>query len=1042
MVQTNSGTDSKPHDFDTSLGKDIKTGEDIWISQNARRSGQLILGSTGYGKSGLINHMVASDMRQVIRRKGGREEHIGICVIAGDGDLIDGIISRVPKHREKDVILLDPIALAKSDGYFAINLFACPTPSDPVLFELTVEQVISVFEKLFTMSEATPMLLDYIQAITRTFVGTPYTMLEISSLLTKDTFRKQVIDPSNDFWEEYNSMQQRERREEYRSTIRRVRNLTENRILKYIIGQSAMFDFEKAINKNKILLINLGGEFKHLGRLLGGIVIGQILLTLLQRKNTPRSERGFFNLYIDEFQNYVSPTINKMATECRKYGLGLTVAHQSTEQEGITDEIKATTRQVGSKVFFRLSNIDATEVADVFDITPPLAVKPPPVIPANVLDHLYRHPHEAVKFFWRQYVQRWEEAARKTEKERIKTYTVSSPLHEDAYEETIISYPDYDLGEGVISFAQRDIEEILLHLNDLLYETQITGTVPTQKRITLIKRLAPLLFFPTFFKYSYSGAGYYSFEQTLRDMCQTGEEDIARQEAVIAEKEKSLTSDDAFLSLQLQGLWSIRARRYEGKEKDSDDTWLAERICKEFQRDDITLGRVCGPTKEALWISLQRAAWENKRLEPFTKYEQWIVPRKAMLQKRLEQLQTKRTKETIRLAPYARVQEEYRQVVRVRPVPFSWFMKRCIYAILLCIVAVWFFNIVSAAFSENLPWSSGSILWALAFGIIGLLAGIWACYLFISTFRRTIDINHPQRPIVPGNPYGEKYAFLSSMALNPTWRRELVLCRAPLFTMPILWPPPGFFGRLFSNDPSPADLASLDFSSCESIVKLDETIATIQRHLQSDDGIASYDFREGPFYATNVSSLQSLADTCLSYSSYDTAERILAFNKELYRIEVIKPLQDEVATAKNKLSSDLAALQAKLLKEKAPHDRFVDALDAVLSVFSTAEGRIAIPSTEWVDTPISQQTHADREREISNTLTHLPFRHAMISIPTGEYTIKTHDIPAVADISSKKDRILDDTKRQYCKSRSEVEREIANRIRPDDPPPTQRKHTL
>jgi hypothetical protein len=93
----------------------------------------------------------------------------------------------------------------------------------------------------------------------------------------------------------------------------------------------------------------------------------------------------------------VSPTINKMATECRKYGLALTVAHQSTEQEGITDEIKATTRQVGSKIFFHLSNIDASEVASVFDTTPPKKELPQQTIPRKVLDYLSRHPSEAVK---------------------------------------------------------------------------------------------------------------------------------------------------------------------------------------------------------------------------------------------------------------------------------------------------------------------------------------------------------------------------------------------------------------------------------------------------------------------------------------------------------------------------------------------------------------------------------------------------------------------------------------------------------------------
>ncbi len=391
------GTDNNHHDYDTSLGKDTKTGEDIWISQYARRSGMLILGSTGYGKSGLINQLVASDMRQVIRRKGGREEKIGICVIAPDGDLIDSIISRVPKEREEDVILLDPIELAKRNAYFGLNLFSCPNPSDPALLELTVEQVLSVFRKLLGVSFETPRLANFIQQITRSLIGTGFTLVDVPEILLDTNIRNTAIPTPTTFWRSYNLLKPADQFERIEPVLTRIADFADNQILRWIIGQSAMFPFQEAIDNEKIILVNIPGEYEHLGRLVGGIVIGQILLAMLKRKDVSRSQRGFFNLYIDEFQNYVSPTINKMATECRKYGLALTVAHQSTEQEGITDEIKATTRQVGSKIFFRLSNIDASEVADVFDTTPPpgdLIERPVRVPAQQVLKHLLEKGHE------------------------------------------------------------------------------------------------------------------------------------------------------------------------------------------------------------------------------------------------------------------------------------------------------------------------------------------------------------------------------------------------------------------------------------------------------------------------------------------------------------------------------------------------------------------------------------------------------------------------------------------------------------------------
>src|SRR5690348_15058355 len=82
------------------LGKDIHTGKEVWISQKDRRSSLYMLGSTGSGKSVLISHMCAQDMRQKIRFSDEDEFPIGLCVIAPDKDIFDAILARVPASRE------------------------------------------------------------------------------------------------------------------------------------------------------------------------------------------------------------------------------------------------------------------------------------------------------------------------------------------------------------------------------------------------------------------------------------------------------------------------------------------------------------------------------------------------------------------------------------------------------------------------------------------------------------------------------------------------------------------------------------------------------------------------------------------------------------------------------------------------------------------------------------------------------------------------------------------------------------------------------
>lgn len=480
------------HDYDTLLGKDIRTGEEVWISQKERRRGIYGLGGTGMGKSKIVTSMAIQDLSQRIPIRKDFEANIGVCVIAPDGDLINDILVKIPKHRENDIVLLDPL---DTDHPFPLNLFHCPDPRDPKTFELTVEQVTSVFEKVFEMSTQTPRLEEYVQAITRTFIGTPYTMTEIAPLFLNDAFRRSVVNPSNDFWQEYNDMRPSERREEYRSTFTRVRRLTENQIIRYIVGQTKMLDFQQMINEHKIILVNLASEYEDLSKLIGSIIIGQLLLAALKQKNLPESQRPYFNLYVDEFQNYATPAMNKLLAECRKYQIGSFVLHQTLYQPGITDGIRSTTRNVSTFVFFKLANVDAEELASIFDTRPPKKELPEPTIPANVLDFLPKHPNEKVKAFYSSYITRLQAALSK--RERYETNYAT-------YEKDVVD-PTHDFGEGTVFYDRDYVTELLLHLQNLLYQTQMNNAIDPQKRQAVISSMAPLLRFVDYNSFSYWG---------------------------------------------------------------------------------------------------------------------------------------------------------------------------------------------------------------------------------------------------------------------------------------------------------------------------------------------------------------------------------------------------------------------------------------------------------------------------------------------------------------------------------------------------------
>lgn len=55
-------------------------------------------------------------------------------------------------------------------------------------------------------------------------------------------------------------------------------------------------------------------------------------MAAMKRQQMAAKDRNDFFLYIDEFQNYVTDSIESILSEARKYRLGLIIAHQYLSQ--------------------------------------------------------------------------------------------------------------------------------------------------------------------------------------------------------------------------------------------------------------------------------------------------------------------------------------------------------------------------------------------------------------------------------------------------------------------------------------------------------------------------------------------------------------------------------------------------------------------------------------------------------------------------------------------------------------------------------------
>ena len=109
----------------------------------------------------------------------------------------------------------------------------------------------------------------------------------------------------------------------------------------------------------KIFLANLskGRLGDRNTSLLGLVLVSKFLQAAFSRVDT-RGELPVFYLYIDEFQNFATPSIGTILSEARKYKLSLVIAHQFIAQldEKIRDAVVG---NVGTKTAFRVGATDA-----------------------------------------------------------------------------------------------------------------------------------------------------------------------------------------------------------------------------------------------------------------------------------------------------------------------------------------------------------------------------------------------------------------------------------------------------------------------------------------------------------------------------------------------------------------------------------------------------------------------------------------------------------------------------------------------------------
>ena len=327
----------------------------IGLTETDRHRHTYVVGATGTGKTNLLTHQIVQDLQA------GR----GLAVIDPHGDLVTDLLAQIPPARLADVIYFNPIDLDRPIGINLLEIDPNLSGNQRLLAQdLVVEAGVSVLRKLFSEDQASGHRIEYIlRNGLRTALELPNpTVATVFRLLNDPGFRQQSLRQVTApdlllFWkQEFAQAGSFQRVKMSAGVTTKIGRLLASVVTRRTLTQpQSSFDFGQVLDDGQILLCNLakgliGEDTSHL---LGATILAKIQLAAVARAQVALDRRRPFYLYIDEWQNFATPSVVELLSEARKYNLSLTLAQQSTQQQTQPRLTEIILANVGTLVTFR-----------------------------------------------------------------------------------------------------------------------------------------------------------------------------------------------------------------------------------------------------------------------------------------------------------------------------------------------------------------------------------------------------------------------------------------------------------------------------------------------------------------------------------------------------------------------------------------------------------------------------------------------------------------------------------------------------------------
>ncbi len=334
---------------------------DIGLTVEERARHMYAIGATGTGKSTMILSMASQDI------KAGK----GLAVIDPHGDLAEALLNFVPDKRKGDLIYFNPDDIKYPVGLNLLEMTPGLDADDEIREkELITESIISLFRKIF--SEVWSAHAHRLEYTLRNTIQTALTLenptlFTVYELLTNTDFQEATTSNLKDenlrnFWTyEFNIAGDYQKVKMIGPATSRIGRFLFSPSAKRILEQEkSTINFDKIMDGGKILICNLskGKLGEDTSEVLGIMILTKIQLAALKRARITQKNRKPFYVYVDEFQNFATPSFIQMLSEARKYGVNMILAEQSTSQQKDRNLVNVVLANVGTTISFRSANPD------------------------------------------------------------------------------------------------------------------------------------------------------------------------------------------------------------------------------------------------------------------------------------------------------------------------------------------------------------------------------------------------------------------------------------------------------------------------------------------------------------------------------------------------------------------------------------------------------------------------------------------------------------------------------------------------------------